>query len=143
MPEHDWSHELGKLSELLIAPRAIIFSFSPKAGKKKYMVVLGLDKGLVALWFINSKINENVNRTDLLKSLHLKLRSEEFSFLQYDSWLNCADLEVLSLSDIELALQERRVERVGELPLELFQQSLELSARSPKISKALLRRFIP
>jgi hypothetical protein len=71
--------------------------------KIKRFVILGIssDIALVVVIFFNSEINVNKFKTDVLKKLHIPLKSKSRSYLDRDSYLDCSQIHEIPYTDIE------------------------------------------
>ncbi len=110
----------------------------PKDGyetRKKYFIVLGVDGdgniygGLV----INSKINTNL--PVIVKQYHMKISKEKYSFLNYDSFVNCSQLLTTTLQKL---LGCRKIGQIMKEDLDLI---IEAICESPNENKMRLREF--
>ena len=73
----------------------------PKAGdlsRDKYFVVLGFDSEGAAYGgvIINSQLNKNL--PGYIKMYHMPIKQSKYSFLRYDSFIDCVRLKIASLN---------------------------------------------
>lgn len=84
------------LAQKSIIPGSVIFCYSNAAGKDKICVIIGInnDKSTVAVLLFNSKKPFVGNK--ILEPLQVHFKSENNTFLDHDSYLNCAHIELVS-----------------------------------------------
>ena len=76
---------------------------------RKYAIYFANDKtkeGHCGLVIINSDINENVNRSDYLKSQHVLIDCKRHTFLDYDSYVDCTQIHNHNLDEIIACIAE-------------------------------------
>lgn len=63
---------------------------------------MGVDKLLntVGVTCINSDINPHAFPTPAFRELHLLLGADDYSFLSYDSYLDCSEIHEIALGDL-------------------------------------------
>lgn len=73
---------------------------TPKDGnqyRNKYFVVLGWnDHEIYGGVIVNSKINQKI--PEKLRIYHMPIKCDKYSFLRYDSFINCSELKEVPLS---------------------------------------------
>jgi hypothetical protein len=76
---------------------------TPKGGdesRKKFFVVLGFDNegNVYGGVIINSRINQHMSQ--LVKDYHMPIKSSKYSFLKYDSFVDCLQLKTAPLAKL-------------------------------------------
>lgn len=104
--------------------------------KPKYFVVLGFnDKGdVLGGVVINSRINPNL--PPHITDYYVKISSEDYPFLRYNSFVNCSSLIVAEKSLFAKATYRGRIED-GDFLMML----IETLKESPTVSKRMLKEF--
>jgi len=71
--------------------------------KEKFVVIIGVDndKAVVGHLFINSKINIKIAFSPELRSMHLSLSQDQYSFLKHDSYLDCSNIQEIDKNMFE------------------------------------------
>lgn len=125
-----------KVGEVYIVPFTEEDGITPKNGeseRKKYFVVLGFDDdgnvygGVVVNSHVNSKL------TKCIRDYHMPIKCSKYSFLQYNSYINC--------SMIIVANPERLTKCVGCIDDYDFELVKGAVNESPTIVKKMLSRF--
>lgn len=83
---------LEGLRNLSVAPGAVFIGPWPGVDHEKFLIVAGVaeDRILVCSVMINSEINPYIQCRPRMLSCQLKLKASDYSFLNYDSYANCA-----------------------------------------------------
>ncbi len=84
------------LAQKSIIPGSVIFCYSDAAGKDKICVIIGInqDKSTVAVILFNTKKPFLGNK--ILEPLQVHFKAENNTFLDHDSYLNCAHIELVA-----------------------------------------------
>jgi hypothetical protein len=111
---------------------------TPKGGdtfRNKFFVVLGFDNegNVYGGVIVNSKINQNM--CPLIRDYHMPIKAEKYSFLRYDSFIDCLQLKTASLSKFT---KGKFVGRLQDDDLTLVIGTIK---ESPREKKANLLRF--
>lgn len=111
---------------------------TPKPGdtsRDKFFVVLGFDSNGVAYGgvVVNSGINPNLPQW--IKDFHMPLAKSKYSFLHYDSYVNCANLMETNLDKFA------NWKYLGEIEPYDLKLIIGTVMESPAISKAKLKQF--
>lgn len=103
--------------------------------RNKFFVVLGFDdEGYVyGGVIVNSRINQNMNQ--IVKDYHMPIKASKYSFLRYDSFIDCLQLKI---AHADKFTQGKFVGRLDDDDVELVIGTLK---ESPKEKKARLLRF--
>ena len=84
------------LAEIAIKRGAILYSkelFKKTVGHPKYFVIIGEDdKNYKGYFYINSNIHECIQHKEQQSKLQYVVRKEDYPFLDYYSYVNCATL---------------------------------------------------
>lgn len=112
-----------------------------KPPKEKYFVVLGIFNEKVGFVFINSEINQSVNHSQELKSLHLLIKTEQYPFLSHNSYVDCCNITVYDRAEIELKISKNLNCIKGEASNFLMNQISEKLLSSTSVSKRMLKNF--
>ena len=83
---------LEGLRNLSVAPGAVFIGPWPGVDHEKFLIVAGVaeDRILVCSVMINSEINPYIQCRPRMLSCQVKLKASDYSFLNYDSYANCA-----------------------------------------------------
>lgn len=105
------------------------------ASRNKFFVVLGFDNegNVYGGVIVNSRINQNMS--PLIRDYHMPIKAEEYSFLRYDSFIDCLQLKTAPLSKFT------KGEFVGRLQDDDLNLVIGTIKESPREKKANLLRF--
>lgn len=111
---------------------------TPKVGddsRNKFFVVLGFDDrgNIYGGVIINSKINQNVPQ--LVKDYQMPISCKKYTFLDHDSFVNCANLKTKSYSAF---VDSRKLGKINDEDVELITETIK---NSPNEKKAKLKQF--
>lgn len=111
---------------------------TPKDGddsRNKFFVVLGFDNqgNIYGGVIINSKINQNVSQS--VKDYHMPISCKKYTFLDHDSFVNCANLKTKPLSEFASSL---KLGKIAEEDITLIKGTIK---NSPNEKKAKLKQF--
>jgi hypothetical protein len=115
-----------------------------KPPKIKRFVIVGETKDQItlAIVWINSKINLNVNRSKELQDLQIKLTwSDERPYLEKDSFVNCSLIIEKSKSEFEKFIQDDPSKIIGELSSKDLQIVLNKLRSAPTIKPKVKKKF--
>lgn len=86
-----------------------IFAKDTNPPKEKFVVILGIndDKVEVLTVFINSKINTNVYKTKFQQDLNYLIKSSDYAFLKYDSYIDLNKTFERDKNSLEWLLKNR------------------------------------
>ncbi len=133
------------LAQKLLIPGCVIKAFVKDTNppKIKYYIVLGkINEGiLLASFYINSNLNGIIMRSPVLSDLQHLIRKNNYSFLSYDSYVDCSKLNQHSFSEVLNQVKHNPVIVVGQITREDFNIVVEMMKRSPNISKIHLREL--
>lgn len=110
----------------------------PKEGfdtRNKFFIVLGFDNegNVYGGVIINSRINQNM--TQLVKDYHMPIKCSKYSFLKYDSFIDCLLLKTSSLEKLSASNYKGKIDKDD---LDLIMGTLK---NSPVEKVARLKRF--
>jgi hypothetical protein len=110
----------------------------PKDGaatRHKYFVVLGFDNEGNAYGgvIINSHINQRMDQ--VVKDYHMPIKSTKYSFLRYDSFVDCLTLKTAPVAKLETGKYSGRID---DDDIKLIMGALK---ESPREKIARLKRF--
>ena len=105
------------------------------ASRNKFFVVLGFDNegNVYGGVIVNSKINQNMS--PLIRDFHMPIKAEKYSFLRYNSFIDCLQLKTAPLSKFT---KGKFVGRLQDDDLDLVIGTIK---ESPREKKANLLRF--
>lgn len=108
----------------------------------KFFAVIGVDKDFIAgFFFINSNINKAIwNKEDQLAMQYL-LKSEDYDFLRYDSFLSATNIITRSRNELSVSIYEGRTSVVGHLKRQHLEEVLDMVRNSKLFSKMEKMRF--
>ena len=89
---------------------------------KKYWIIVATNKTHIAGVIINTDINENIFGNDELKKLHLCIKSQEHSFLEYDSFVDCSKIRKRPFQEIYIAIINNPTIVLGNVTNELLRE---------------------
>ncbi|MDR1938347.1 MAG: hypothetical protein LBQ73_07605 [Tannerellaceae bacterium] len=105
-------------------------------GRNKYFIVLGFDdKKTIGAVLINTNINPNLSQK--LKDLHYPLYVKNYSFLKYDSFVDCGSLKPIAKEKYESKLDSF----VGEINKDDMELILKTVSQDAPIEIKKLKRF--
>lgn len=82
----------------------------------KFFAVIGEDKDkILGVFFVNSKINDFIKSKPKLLQLQYSLSSDDYEFLNYNSYLCCSDLIKIDKQKLAESLTAGRSEVKGSL----------------------------
>lgn len=92
-----------EIGNVYLTPMDESSGITPKDGelfKPKFFIVLGIDDegNLYGGTVINSTINKNLNQ--IKRDYHYPIKYENYDFLEHDSFVNCAELKILTIEQI-------------------------------------------
>ncbi len=79
--------------------------------KEKHLVVCYQEEAEVCFFVINSSINEFIRRNIALLECQVEIACSEYSFLDHNSYINCAEIIKLTLEDT-LSQLEGNISRI-------------------------------
>lgn len=105
------------------------------ASRNKFFVVLGFDNegNVYGGVIVNSKINQNMS--PLIRDFHMPIKAEKYSFLRYNSFIDCLQLKTAPLSKFT------KGKFVGRLQDDDLYLVIGTIKESPREKKANLLRF--
>jgi hypothetical protein len=98
-----------------IKPGSVVFCYSPQAKKFKRSIVLAINEtGVLAFtaYFNSEKPFPNIKK---LTELQFHLKAEGTSFLDHDSYINCAHPEKIPIIDIQKSISSNRKNHMGNI----------------------------
>lgn len=92
MADKNTMSTLVELRELAIVPGAVFIGPWGDIDHEKFLVIAGVadDRILVCSVMINSKVNPYIQRRPRMLSCQVTLKSDDYDFLDHDSFANCA-----------------------------------------------------
>ncbi|KQS30643.1 hypothetical protein [Dyadobacter sp. Leaf189] len=87
----------------------------PPKEKRFVIVAIGEDYVSLAMVLINTRVNEHVNFSDELRSLHIPVDSAGREYLHHNSYIDCTDLHEESMSHIRTVLQSDSSNYLGKM----------------------------
>ncbi len=105
------------------------------ASRNKFFVVLGFDNegNVYGGVIVNSKINQNMS--PLIRDFHMPIKAEKYSFLRYNSFIDCLQLKTAPLSKFT------KGKFAGRLQDDDLYLVIGTIKESPREKKANLLRF--
>lgn len=102
----------------------------------KFFVVIGEnDKELVGFFFINSWINQFIQRKPEMLKLQFPISDEDYDFLSHNSFLNCSSLTTIDKTKLSNSIATGETTIKGQLSDEDVSSILELVRSSKLFSK--------
>lgn len=108
----------------------------------KFFVVIGITKDEVAgFFYINSKINTNVNSKEEQLRLQFPISKDDYDFLSHDSYISASNIVTLSRSVIVQSLLTKQTVIKGKLLEQHLNEILDKARTSKLYSKITKDRF--
>jgi hypothetical protein len=133
-------------TDSLVAPGSVFRFYTDKTipPKIKRFAILAInnDLAIVGMLYINSQINPNVFPTEELRSYHILLDAENYSFLDHDSYLDCSqiiELPIDKIKDIHAAESDSYIGRLNEENIDI---AIHIVTSAKTISKKTKKRFL-
>lgn len=109
--------------------------------KPKFFVIVA-DYPDPILLFINSELNEYVQRNAHLHACHVKVVQAEHNFLTHDSWINCCEVCLdFSYEDIERELKYG-AKHCGSLSSTAFHMVIDGVEASPLLKRKIKKTVL-
>lgn len=109
---------------------------STKPPKDKFFVVVGEDEsGLVGFFFINSNINQFVQRRQLMLDMQMPIKPENYGFLKYFSYVAGHELLYISKETLISELESGAMKMKGRLSEADLDMLLDAALSSPLFSE--------
>lgn len=115
----------------------------PENPHPKHMILLHkADTPL--FFFINSEINDFINQRQHFKDCQVEIkRNPNHTFLDYDSWLNCAEIKNLFSLDEVFNLLFEDLDRIeGDVDSHIRQEICRIMHKKPKTISYVHRKII-
>lgn len=122
---------------------SVIKTFDKAAKKEKWHIVIGFDDESIstATVRINSEKNENVFRTDYLKSLCHSLKKEKVSFLDWDSFVDCSHITEWQTNVFQEIIKENPACLLGKIDQIELDAIRSILATARTIEKKKKRKY--
>ena len=108
-----------KLAEIVLKRGTILFSeelFRQTVGHPKHFVIIGEDdEGYKGYFYINSNIHECIKHKEEQIKLQYVVRNEDYPFLKYYSYVNCATLMNFPKQVLKDCIIKNTIKIEGEL----------------------------
>lgn len=111
--------------------------------KIKRFIVLGLHENKLALGtlFINSEVNKNINYSTELQSLQYELKSQDNTFLNHDSFIDCSTIQQRENQDILNKVNDDNSKIIGYLNPNTFEEVRKTVIKSETIRGKHKKKF--
>lgn len=111
--------------------------------KIKRIVVLAIsgDKACIGYLFVNSKINPNVFPTARLRSLHFLLKSSACEYLDHDSYLDCSNIQDISMDDLTKIMLKDPSHHIGQLSESDLENAKSIVRNAPTVSEKQKEKY--
>jgi hypothetical protein len=110
--------------------------------KEKFCIIVGCIHDKVAVVYINSIINQNVNYNSNLQSLHLPILKNDYQWLNYDSFIDCSKIYEKDISEIlnllKISLTDYYKCDITQLELDNIHDKLRVS---PRMNRYVLAKY--
>ena len=119
----------------------VIFCYSPRAKKEKRFVIVGInnEKSLVGVLLFNT---EKPFRGDKnLEPLQIHFKAEDNPYLSWDSYLNCAHLEIIPYKILYDDLVHNAEHSFGPMEQKDFDRICSITANTKFISPKNVKNF--
>ena len=102
----------------------------------KFFIIIGEDKNNYAgYFFINSNININIRKNPELFNMQALIKKSDYSFLKYDSYIDCHAISLISKDKLLRQIQNERTTFKGFLTDEDIELLLENLRKSDLYSE--------
>lgn len=127
----------------VISQGSVVRIHDHEAGKKKWLIILGIDDGYVMAGAvrINSKENLNIFRTEELRSFLYPISQKNNPFLKRDSFVDCLTLVEFYYQKLCANIKNNPEEYLGEITSEDFDAITSILSTSEAISVNQLKRY--
>lgn len=106
----------------------------------KFFIVIGeSEEEVIGFFFINSKVNRHIFKTQSLLDLQYQLKKSDYPFLKYDSFLSCIEINKIKKSRLQDSLSERSTTIKGSLT-EIDEANILTMVRSSKVFSPIEKR---
>ena len=99
--------------EIGVVVKIYLDTVTPHKEKRVLIVGESPDKKQVAYVYINSRINKKIHQKLLLQSLHKKLNPKGREYLDWTSYVDCTQINVIEKSKIRLAVAKSPSRVIG------------------------------
>lgn len=108
----------------------------------KFFVVIGVSEDKVAgFFFINSKINKHLERSQELLNAQILIRKENYSFLSHDSFICATRFIEIKVSDIIASIRKEETKFIDDLNKEDVENVLNFVRGSNLFSKNTIAKY--
>ncbi len=107
--------------------RLFVKDTNPPKTKRFIIVGISTDEISIASVYINSKLNKKAAWSIELESLNIFFEKEGRPYLDHNSWIDCSDLIIRDISEIQIIIQNRPAAVIGNVSgedLSLIRQTL-------------------
>ena len=120
-----------------------LFVNDTKPPKVKYLIVISVTESAVnyASVFINSEINTKTKYSDLLQQAMISIDSNRHSFLKYDSFVDCSQVEFRSKKELVDAYQTDKNVLLGNVNKEKMNELYLAILHAPSIKGKIKKRL--
>jgi hypothetical protein len=111
--------------------------------KIKYFFVLGCttDHVSIASFYVNSKINLNVNNNPILVKYNIEIKPEDYPFLHHVSYLDCSKMLIRNKSEFDEIVKDRPEAIVYKLKEDQLQFLRTVIREVPTLKGKLKKNF--
>lgn len=108
--------------------------------KVKYCIIVGACSSEIATVFINSELRPEHLPTGV-QSLQFPITTNDFPFLKYDSFADCAEIAERNKSELNTILQSEPGRKAGVLTKTKIEELVRLVKMAKTISTAEKKKF--
>lgn len=109
----------------------------------KFFVVIGVSEKFIAgFFFINSGVNIHLKGKQEQLDMQYPLRSSDYEFLKYDSFLSATQIQKISIDKLAESISEKTTEIKGEMKKEHIEEVLECARKSPLFSPKEIEMYL-
>lgn len=111
--------------------------------KNKYFFVLGIteDEVSIASFYVNSRINLNVNNNPVLVQYNIEIDPKDYPFLQYPSFVDCTKMIFREKSTFDEIVRNRPESVVYKLTEDQLQYFRTIIREVPTIKGKTIKKF--
>lgn len=121
--------------------RLFVKDTNPPKTKRFIVVGISVDEICIATVYINSNLNKKAAWSIELESLNIFFEKSDRPYLDHDSWIDCSDLIIRDVSEIQSIITKRADAVIGRLSDDDLSMVIDTLKNSPTIKGKTKKRF--